>query len=172
MHNSKLGQWEAIVPIIAGAMADDQQQPAPVGAPSGPGPAELATPGMVTAISPTFQQAFTPMISPTIQVTTDSPGARVGATTVQRAGGGQYATSGGAGLPGEGIPSGSGPGGMPITPLTPPTFRDDFYYPVDAVREVMAPAPFNWTPVIYVVGGLAAVMIFLQATKTRPSRAA
>ena len=173
VQDSKLGQWgEIIGAVAAGAMADDQQQPGPTGAPSGPGPAELATPGMVTAISPTFQQAFTPQISPTIQVTTDSPGARIGATTVQRAGGGQYAAGGGAGMPGDGIPSGAGPGGMPITPLTPPTFRDEFFYPADAVQEVMQVAPFNWTPVIYVVGGLVAVMVFLQATKTRPPRRA
>ena len=167
MYNSNaraLGQYaEAATAIIGSFLKNGEAAPPSGGAPA---PGTPTAPGATTAISPVMQQAFTPMISPTIQVTTDSPGARIGATTTQRAGGGQYAAGGGAGN-GSRIPSGAG--GMPITPLTPPTFREEFYYPaLDAVREVMAPAPFNWTPVIYVVGGLVAVMVFLQATKSRP----
>jgi len=165
MYNSNafaLGQWGeivgAILPKAGGAPATS-----PGGtSPTGPQPSP-------TTISPTFQQAFTAAVSPTIQVTTDSAGARVGATTVQEAGGGQYAAGGGSGT-GPGAPSGAG--GMPITPLTPPSFRDEFYYPADAVREVMAPGPFNWTPVIYVVGGLAAVLLFLSVMKPRRAAAA
>ena len=70
-------------------------RPAPLAAPMmAPAP---AGPVYTTTISPTFQQAFTPQISPTIQVTADSPGAQVGATTQQTAPGGQQAEGGGAG---------------------------------------------------------------------------
>ena len=171
MYNSNaraLGQYAEAAAAIYGAFkGNGGPQPSTGGAPV---PISPTAPPSTTTVSPVMQQAFTPQISPTIQVTTDSPGARIGATTTQRAGGGQYAAGGGAGN-GSRIPSGAG--GMPITPLTPPTFREEFYYPpLDAVREVMAPAPFNWTPVIYVVGGLVAVMVFLQATKKRPQRTA
>ena len=169
MYNSNaraLGQYAEAATAIYGAYKASKGDGAPSSG-AAPAPSTPTAPPAPTTISPVMQQAFTPMISPTIQVTTDSPGARIGATTTQRAGGSQYAAGGGAGN-GSRIPS--GPGGMPITPLTPPTFREEFYYPapLDAVREVMAPAPFNWTPVIYVVGGLVAVMVFLQATKSRP----
>lgn len=162
MYNSNafvLGQWGEIAAGVIGAGAGGGQPPPGGPSPTGPQPSP-------TTISPTFQQAFTAAVSPTIQVTTDSPGARVGATTIQEAGGGQYAAGGGTN---GGAP---GPGGMPITPLTPPSFRDEFYYPADAVREVMAPGPFNWTPVIYVVGGLAAVMLFMTVMKPRRAAAA
>jgi len=57
----------------------------------------VSGPTYTTTISPVMQQAFTPQISPTIQVTTDSPGAQVGATTQQTAPGGQQAEGGGSG---------------------------------------------------------------------------
>ena len=64
---------------------------APVAAPVAPAPR------YITTISPTFQQAFTPQISPTIQVTADSPGAQVSSATQQTAPGGQQAEGGSSG---------------------------------------------------------------------------
>jgi len=71
-------------------------RPAPAAAPVR-APAPVSGPTYTTTISPVMQQAFTPQISPTIQVTTDSPGAQVGATTQQTAPGGQQAEGGGSG---------------------------------------------------------------------------
>lgn len=96
--------------------------------------------GRATSVSPSFQQQFTPQISPTFQQTQDSPGATSAATATQYAPGGQRARTGGArtapdlspGAPGVGANS----GGLPLTPMTPPTFTDEFVTP-DAVREVM-----------------------------------
>ena len=71
-------------------------RPAPAAAPA-PAPAPVSGPVYTTTISPVMQQAFTPQISPTIQVTSDSPYAQVGATTQQTAPGGQQAEGGGSG---------------------------------------------------------------------------
>lgn len=67
---------------------------------AGPGPAPAAARQEVSptiTVSPTFQQQFTPQISPVFQQTQDSPGAQQAATPVQSAPGGQEATGGGSG---------------------------------------------------------------------------
>lgn len=68
-------------------------KPIPAPAPAAPAPAPTYT----TTISPTFQQAFKAAVSPVIQVTADSPGAQIGATTSQVAPGGQQAEGGSSG---------------------------------------------------------------------------
>ena len=104
-------------------------------------------------VSPSFQQQFTPSISPVFQQIQDSPGAVVGATTTQAGVGEQRATR----VPGiPGVPPPIGAGGLPLTPLGSPTFEDRFDFSTlpDATREVRKIATaFDWTPVIW--GGVA-----------------
>ena len=110
--------------------------------------------GGSTEVSPTFQQQFTPSISPIFQQIQDSPGAVVGATTTQAGVGEQRATR---------VAAPAGSGGLPLTPLGSPVFEDRFDFSTlpDATREVRRIATaFDWTPVIWggvvlAVGALA-----------------
>lgn len=61
-----------------------------------------------TTISPTFQQSFTPQVSPVFQQLQESPGATLSAQPIQQATGGQYAEGGSSRSP-------TSPPGLPST---------------------------------------------------------
>jgi len=142
-----------------------------------PGGSPYGPPGATTAISPTFQQSFTPQISPVFTQISDSDGATVAATPVQDAGGGQSARGGNA----QPVPTVDnmlpiGSGGLPVQPMTSPVFRDDFKrYPTaaDELVKLQAAKGFNWTPVIWgvaVIGGLGLIYnIFGKPRRAAPA---